>query len=158
MPTDDLQAWAEKLEKYRRSLDLRLDGEGRWFHEGQPFEHPRLIEAFDAGIDIHPETGEPILRLGDKWCYIRADDTPFVVRRLVEGDGGLVAHLNNGERLPVPADAFEATDAHVYLRLAPRRRARLGRTVQNGLADRLEETPDGLAYRAGGRRWLIRRI
>lgn len=142
---------------FRRAIDLRLDAQGRWYHDGQPFTHPRLIALFDRGIDVHPETGEPILRIGDKWCYIRCDDTPFIVRRLRLGPEGLVAELNNGERLPVPADGFEVgANEVVYARLAPNRRARLSRDAQSALAEWLQEAPGGgLAVVVEGRRWPL---
>lgn len=149
---------AEALEHLRRSIDLRLDAEGRWWHEGAPFEHPGVVALFDRGLDTHPETGEAIVRVGDQWAYVRVDDTPFVVRRLVEGEGGLWAELNNGERHEVPGDAFEAGAAGVvYLALTPRRRARLARTAQAALAPRIEAQADGtLVVRAGDRVWAVR--
>lgn len=151
----DAEAWLARLEAMRRSVDLRLDGEGRWYHDGQPFEHPGLIAAFDRGLDVHEDTGEPILRIGDRWCYVRADDTPFVVRRLrVDGDT-LSATLNTGETLPVPADAFEQGGEHLYLHLSPRRRARLDRATQARVADWLVDLGDRLALEAAGRRWPI---
>jgi hypothetical protein len=39
---------------FRRSIDLRLDAEGRWFHEGDPFVHAGLIAVFNRGIDVLP--------------------------------------------------------------------------------------------------------
>jgi hypothetical protein len=144
------------LDRLRRSIDLRLDAEGRWWHDGQPFENERLIALFDRGIDVHPDSGEPILRVGTQWCYFRADDVPFVVRRLVD-DGGLVAELNTGERVAVPEDALEVgVNEVVYARLGPRRRARLSRQAQSALAAWLREDEDGLAVVVDGRRWPVR--
>ena len=146
------------LDMLRRSLDLRLDAQGRWFIDDEPIANHRVVDLFDRGLDVHPDTGEAILRVGDQWCYIKVDDTPFVVRRLrVDGDRGLVAHLNNGEVLPVPGEAFSVGgDDVVYLQLTPTRRARLGRSVQQRLADWLVEGDDGApTVEIGGRRWTI---
>lgn len=153
--TAEAEAWLAQLETMRRSVDLRLDAEGRWYHQGQPFEHARLIAAFDRGLDVHEDTGEAILRLGGRWCYVQADDTPFVVRRLrLEGDT-LSATLNTGETHPVPAQGFEQHDGHLYTRLTPRRRARLDRAAHARLGDWLVETDAGLCVEAAGRRWPI---
>lgn len=153
--TAEAEAWLAQLETMRRSVDLRLDAEGRWYHQGQPFEHARLIAAFDRGLDVHEDTGEAILRLGGRWCYVQADDTPFVVRRLrLEGDT-LSATLNTGETLPVPAQGFEQSNGHLYTRLTPRRRARLDRAAHARLGDWLVETDAGLCVEAAGRRWPI---
>ncbi len=150
---------AEELERLRRSVDLRIDAEGRWYHEGRPFTHPRLIALFDAGLDVHPETGEAIVRLDDRWCYVRSDGTPFVVRHLRLDGGSLWAELNNGERHIVPQDALALGEGGVvYADVAPRRRARLGRSAQGGLADWLREGADGALWLepVAGRRWPIR--
>lgn len=146
--------WAERLEQLRRSVDLFLDREGRWFHDGQPFEHPRLIAFFNAGIDTHPTTGEPIVHLGPHWCYFRAEDTPFLVRRIESTPEGLFVILNNSERLPVPATGFEAVGDHVYVTLTPHRRARLDRSSQHQLWGWLEGDPPAIVLPAG--RWPIR--
>ncbi|MCB9548266.1 MAG: hypothetical protein H6706_20805 [Myxococcales bacterium] len=152
----DEAAFAARLEQLRRSVDLRLDREGRWFHEGEPFEHARLIALFDRGIDAHPETGEPIVHIGDRWCYFQAEDTPFLVRRLEVADDGFFAHLNNGERLAVPATGFEAHGDHVYVDLAPdrHRRARLDRATQSRLWADLDA--DGACIVNAAGRWPVR--
>lgn len=154
------------LEMFRRSVDLRLDVEGRWFHEGEPFEHPRLIALFDQGIDAHPETGEAILHVADKWCYVRADDRPFVVRRFDRDAEHLWATLNNGERLAVPAGAeFEVGPGErvvVQLDAARHRLARVGRNAWHRLAAWIES--EGSAENAAIRvacaagRWPVRTV
>lgn len=150
-------AWLAKLEALRRSVDLRLDAEGRWFHEGAPFEHAGLIAAFDRGLDLHPESGEPILRVGGRWCYVRADDTPFVVRRLSLEDGRLVVRLNTGAVEPVPPAGFEAAGDRLYVQLG-RRRARLGRAAQAKLGQWLVEGDGGWVVAAGDGRWPVREV
>lgn len=153
--TDDSPRPAH-LEALRRSLDLRMDAEGRWWHDGQPFAHPRLTALFDRGVDLHPDTGEPILRVDDTWCYFRADDTPFQVRRLALTGDTLTATLNNGQQLALgPGARFEVDGDHVYLTAAPRRRARLTRQAQAALADWLDEDEDGPVVCVGAARWRV---
>lgn len=149
------EAWLAKLEALRRSVDLRLDGEGRWFHDGEPFEHRGLIAAFDRGIDVHPDSGEPILRLGGRWCYIKADDTPFVARRVALAGDRLTLRLNTGETVAVPDEGFEAAGAHTYVALRDGRRIRLGRAAQASLGDWLE-AGEPMCIATGGRRYPIR--
>lgn len=149
------EEWAARLDQLRRSLDLRMDHEGRWYHEGERFEHPRLIALFDRGIDAHPESGEPIVHIGDKWCYFTADDTPFIVRRLESTPETLVAHLNNTEIHPIPASGFESEGDFIYVQLTENRRARLDRDSQNQLWGWLEEGPPIEAVTTTGR-WPIR--
>lgn len=156
-PRLDGPAWDAHLETLRRSMALVLDREGHWWHDGEVFEHPRLIAYFNAGIDTHPTSGEPIVHLGPHWCYFRAEDTPFLVRRLAVVDGALVAHLNNGEQLPVPDTGFEVVGDHVYVQLdaARGRRARLDRPTQNRLWGLLDPHSDPPQVQVGGRRWPV---
>ncbi len=141
---------------FRRSIDLRLDAEGRWFHEGEPFVHAGLIAAFNRGIDVLPDTGEPILRVGTHWCYIRCDDTPFVVRS-VRVEGACLSLTLNTEAVATCApDALRVNDAGLlYVELGPHRRARFGRAAQAALADLLvpdEAAPTGVAVVIGASR------
>lgn len=158
--TDDAaaEAWLAKLETLRRSVDLRLDGEGRWFHDGEPFAHQGLIAAFDRGIDAHPDSGEPILRLGSRWCYIRADDTPFVARRITADGDRLTLRLNTGASVTVPARGFEARGARLYVRLDDGRRVRLSRAAQAKAGGWLEEGDGGMRVAVAGRRYPVRPV
>lgn len=152
----DAEAWLARLEAMRRSVDLRLDDEGRWYHDGEPFTHAGLIAAFDRGIDVHPDSGEPILRVGQRWCYIRADDTPFVARRIDADGGRLFLRLNNGERVAVPEGGFEARGERVYVDLDARRRVRLGRQAQARLGAWLQGADDGLMVVVGDAAYPVR--
>ncbi len=129
---------------FRRDIDLRLDAAGRWFHEGEPFVHAGLIALFDRGIDVAPETGEPVLRVGDKWCYFRCDDTPFFVRHVSVAATGLAMTLNTGAIVEAPpATLRHSPDGVLYADFGPHRRARFVRGAQAALSDRLED--DGAA-------------
>ena len=153
---DAARAHLERLELFRRSVDLRIDAEGRWWHEGEPFVHQGLIGLFNRGLDQHPDTHEPILRIDGKWCYVRADDTPFVVRRLLPQGAVLTAVLNTEAQVPVPAAGFELRGAHVYVPLGLHRRARLDRVAQARLAEWLEADGDGWVVVVGAHRWPVR--
>ncbi|MCB9522155.1 MAG: DUF1285 domain-containing protein [Myxococcales bacterium] len=147
------EAW---LDQVRRSIDLRIDEDGRWWHEGEPFVNQRLRDYFDGNLDVHPESGEPILRVGDKWCYVRVDDTAFFVDRFkVEGER-LLAVLNTRGRWPVPGDGFVIHGERAYVTLAPHRRARLTRRAWHQLGEWLEEGPEGVQVAVAGRRWPVR--
>jgi len=132
------------LEALRRGIELSLDAEGRWWHEGEPFTHPGVTAVFDRGLDLHPVTQEPILRVGDQWCYVRCADVPFVVRqwRLPStADPGLHAALNTGTDVTVDAQGglTSETSGHLYVVFGEHRRARVGRAAQAALAPWLVE-------------------
>ena len=140
------EEWLKRIETLRRAVDLRLDDEGRWWHEGQRFKHLRLIEAFNAGIDLHPQTDEPIIRIGDRWCYFTADDTPFIVVKLYEDDGGLLARLNTGETLKLPKRSLFLRTDRLYANLTPKRWALFSRPAQANLEPWLQQGSNGQYY------------
>ncbi len=148
---------------FRRMVDLRLNAEGEWFHEAEPFENLKLIALFDRGLDLHPDTGEPILRVADKWCYLRCDDLPFVVRRFRTSLGLdrpgllLIAELNTGEVVEVGETGLEiGANGVVYLEVDARRRARVCRAAQASLSEWLTDDDGLMALRLGGRRLVFR--
>ena len=147
---------------FRRSIDLRLDAEGRWFHDGEPFLHAGLIAVFSRGIDVLPGTGEPILRVGTHWCHIRCDDTPFVVRAVRVAAEALSLTLNTEAVVYCRPEALRVNDAGLlYAELGPHRRARFGRGAQAAMADLLvtEETAaTGVAVVLGQSRTPLARL
>ena len=146
------------MDDFRRNIDLRLDADGRWFHDGQPFTHAGLIALFNRGIDVHPETGEPILRVAAQWAYIRCDDVPFLVRSVRVVGERLRVVLNTEAEVDCAPDAVRAGPAGVlYVELGTHRRARFGRAAQASLADCLEESAaEGVVLHVGHVRAPVR--
>jgi hypothetical protein len=70
-----------------RESSIRIDREGRFWHEGELVKHPGMQKAFATWIDLHPDDGRFILNNGYDWTYISVEDVPFLVRAArVEGD------------------------------------------------------------------------
>jgi uncharacterized protein len=65
-----------------RESTLRIDGEGRFFHDDAIVEHPKLAAALHTWIAKHPDDGRWILTNGYDWTYFTVDDVPFFVRSL----------------------------------------------------------------------------
>jgi hypothetical protein len=78
-----------------RESTIRLDGEGRFFHEGALVEHPRLAAAMSTWVRRHPDNGRFILSNGYDWTYFTVEDAPFFVRH-VDPQGWL--ELSDGTR------------------------------------------------------------
>ena len=153
--THEESAWAEKLEAMRRGVGLRLDAHGAWWQGDTPFEHAGLIAALNRGMTLHPETREPVVYIGDKWCYFESEDLPFIVHGLVFDGAELWADLNTGLRAHIPANGFIQDDVRVLVRLEDGRTARLSRSAQSGLADALHEDGGRLFLRYGERVYRI---
>jgi hypothetical protein len=65
-----------------RESTIRLDAEGRFFHDGAVVEHPGLAAAMHTWIALHPDDGRFILTNGYDWTYFTVDDAPYFVRAL----------------------------------------------------------------------------
>lgn len=117
----------EALDQLRRSVDLKIDAKGRWWHEGERFTHPRLISYFNRQLGWR--AGEATLSIGERWCYIRCEVTPFLILKIERGErGALWAQLNNEERLAL--HHLELRGEVLFAQLTPERLARLSRHAQ----------------------------
>ena len=71
-----------------RESTLRLDGDGRFFHDDALVEHPKLAAALHTWIARHPDDGRFILTNGYDWTYFIVDDVPFFVRSVKQAGPG----------------------------------------------------------------------
>jgi hypothetical protein len=136
-----------------RESTLRLDAEGRFWHEGRLVEHERLLAALHGWIARHPDDGRYILTNGYDWTYFTVDDAPFFVRALrVAGEGNdrrVVLRLDDAtEEEWDPERTRTGPDGALY---APVKRsapggpfeAKFSRHAQTSLGPLLVEGPDG---------------
>jgi hypothetical protein len=166
----------EQLEAFRRSVPLKIDERGRWWHNHEPFTHQRLIQLFNRGLDwyvplkdqrcesenqhsplpslVQPPPGEAILRVGDRWCYVACDLTPFLIMRLsAQPDGILMAMLNTEESYPL--GALTLRGEILFSRLSPTRFARFSAHAQGQCAPWLIEKEDSYILQYKGNDWPI---
>jgi hypothetical protein len=141
-----------------RESTIRLDREGRFWHDGQRVDHPALEQALRTWIATHPDDGRPILTNGYDWCYFQVDDAPFFVDALrIEGDAVTLILFDGSEEPLDPATLALGEDGVVYARV--RRgglEARFSRHAQTQLEPILvgDEPP---AIALGGREILLPR-
>lgn len=101
-----------------RESTIRLDAEGRFFHEGNLVEHPKLAEAFHTWIARHPDDGRYILTNGYDWTYFVVDDVPYFVRSLREEDGDAILLLSDGTEEPLdPSTVRPGSRGDLYLQV-----------------------------------------
>lgn len=79
-----------------RESTIRLDREGRFWHDGRPVEHAGLSAAFHSWIGRHPDDGRYILSNGYDWTYFTVDDAPYVVRSVRVEPSRIVLVLSDG--------------------------------------------------------------
>jgi hypothetical protein len=78
-----------------RESTIRLDREGRFFHEELLVEHPGLLAAMHTWISRHPDDGRFILTNGYDWTYFTVEDAPFYVRDVRKDGDTLVLALSD---------------------------------------------------------------
>ena len=136
-----------------RESTIRLDREGRFFHDGAPVEHARLADAMHGWIARHPDDGRYILTNGYDWTYFAVDDAPFIVRACeVDEAHRVTLTLSNGDRAPLdPTTLTEGEDGALYAEVdvrGGRYDARFSRFAQAGLAPALAEEAGRVGVRA----------
>jgi len=84
-----------------RESTIRLDAEGKFWHEGQLVAHAGMATAFASWIGRHPDDGRYVLHNGYDWSYFEVEDVAFFVRSVRIEDGWPILALNDGseERL-----------------------------------------------------------
>ena len=135
-----------------RESTLRLDRDGRFWHDGELVERPRLSRALHAWVGRHPDDGRPILSNGYDWCYLAVDDTLRFVASLRELDGSLWASLLDGRSMPVVPSSLQVDEegvCFVLLRDDPDL-ARFTRVAMTQLEPWLVESGEGPALAFGG--------
>src|SRR5262245_1832529 len=130
---------------FTRESSIRLDAEGRFFHEGNRVEHPGLARAMASWISRHPDNGRWVLENGYDWCYVTIEEVPFWVKSArVDGDA-IVGTLSDGSEERIEPRSL-SVDEHGTIRCEVKANARKGpypaklaRHAQLALAERLHE-------------------
>ena len=149
-----MQLSDEQIERLRQS-GIRLDAEGRFWHEGAEVTHAGMRAAFYRWLDRNPPPDDRwVLRLDDKrFVYLDVDDAPFVVRSLRWQDERALLRLS---------DDTEEELAYKTLRISPsgavyaevkagRFRARFSTSAWGTLGQRIvERDGEALLDAAGG--------
>ncbi len=103
-----------------RESTIRLDGEGRFFHDEALVEHPKLRDALHTWIARHPDDGRFILTNGYDWTYFTVDDVPYFVRSIREEAGDAVALLSDATEEPLdPTTAHLNERGELYVKVKP---------------------------------------
>lgn len=128
-----------------RESTIRLDAEGRFHHEGNVVEHPKLAEAFHTWIARHPDDGRYILTNGYDWTYFIVDDVPYFVRSVRDDGGDAILLLSDGsEEALDPSTVRQKDGAELYLQVKREAKggpfdAKLTRFAQTQLGPFLKE-------------------
>src|SRR5438067_11622720 len=127
------------LRRLRESSGLRLDREGRFFHQGTPIEHARTLAVLHAGLH-RAEDGRWATRIGKDWAYVDVEDAARFVRRIEPRADVLRGQLATGEWVEIdPRTLASGAADELYVRLPDGARARPTRSAQGSLLPSLAE-------------------
>jgi hypothetical protein len=141
-----------------RESTIRLDADGRFWHDGALFEHPALERAFHQWIARHPDDGRYILTNGYDWTYFQVDDAPYTVRSLSIASDGVAMRLSDDtdEELHPETLRTGPNDALYAKVKGGAFEARFSRHAQTQLAPLLTENADGaVCLRIGAREYAV---
>jgi hypothetical protein len=132
-----------------RESTIRLDAEGRFFHDAELVTHPRLAAAMHTWIARHPDDGRYILNNGYDWTYFTVDDAPYTVKGVRRAGEGL-------PRTTRIAAADDPSAGALYARVKAAAfggpfEARFTRHAQAGLAPLLVESAGAPAVVVNGK-------
>lgn len=150
----------ELLEELRQS-GLRLDWQGRFWHEDKLVEHEGVKRALHRWID-QLDDGRFIIRLdAQRYAYFEVEDTPYVVRT-VEIEGNAIERrifliLSDQSREELDYGSLrENEDGILYCRVKARFDARFMQQAQLLIAQTIEETSvGGFELVANSKRYII---
>jgi uncharacterized protein len=141
-----------------RESTLRLDAEGRFWHDGERVDHPALDKALHGWIARHPDDGRFILTNGYDWTYFQVDDAPYVVRTITVLPERVTLVLSDeSEEALDPATLRVGKGDALYTKVKGGKfEARFSRHAQTALAPILHETkPGALALSIAGRDYPV---
>jgi hypothetical protein len=154
----EFQLTPEMIERLRQT-GIRLDREGRFWHEGAVVTHRGFQRALLRWLD-RLDDGRPILRLDDKrYAYIDVDDADLLaLSARWQGERAFLT-LNDESEEELAYDTLAVGEGDALYCRARRGRltARITTPAYYALAERIEPAAGGFALRAAGQLHPIRR-
>ena len=138
----------------REDSGLRLDRQLRWWHDGEPVEHPKIIEAFNRGLEP-ADDGRFTLTFGRDWCFVEVEDAAYAVVALERcSSGELMIRLSAGAEEPLDPTTLEVDAEGVATCRVKcgRAKARFTRDAQLALGLLIERDGGGTFLRVGEER------
>jgi hypothetical protein len=134
-----------------RESTIRLDAEGRFFHEGARVEHPRLEAAMHTWIARHPDDGRFILTNGYDWTYFTVEDVPYFVRAVRVEPDCVVLRLSDGTEEAWKPEQTRFREDRAYALVKGGFEARFDRHALASLGEILEEVSGKVVAHVGGK-------
>ncbi len=126
-----------------RESTIRLDREGRFWHDGGLVENEALARALHSWIARHPDDGRYILTNGYDWTYFVVDDVPYFVTAVDVGEGGIELTLSDETRESMTSEGLRTgEDGALYVTVKGSFPAKFTRHAQIALEPAMVELDD----------------
>ncbi|MCH8551030.1 MAG: DUF1285 domain-containing protein [Natronospirillum sp.] len=144
------------------TVDIRIDREGQWWHEGDPIRRAGLVRLLASVLICEDDTYW--LKTPAEKMQIEVEDAPFVVTDAQTREDGVEVLTNVGERAVLQTPWTLRTDvsgaSRPWVPLEQDLGARLTRNLYYHLVNEAayagESTPEGvLVWRAAGQAWPL---
>ena len=146
------------------AIAIHIDGQGRWFHEGDEIRRPELVRLFSRILRRDPD-GYVLVTPAER-LLIEVDDVPFLAvdfeRRSATADGvepELLFRTNVDDLVLVdrehPLWMSSGAEARPYLRVRPGLDARITRAAFYRLLEHVEFDGPTAFVRSCGTRFLL---
>lgn len=145
----DTELSPELIEKLR-TTGIRLDREGRFWHEGDEISHERFRKTLLRWLDVLPD-GRAILRLDEtRYAHVDVDDALLLVTSLRWEGARAFVTINDGSEEELSYDTLSQSSDHTLYCLVRKNRllARIATPAYYQLADRIEESGNGFVLNA----------
>lgn len=150
------------------SIDIRIDAQGNWHHEGRPILREALVKLF-ATVLRRETDGSYVLVTPAEKLQIDVEDVPFIAVELaIEGEGdrrSLVFRTNVGDVVTVDSDhplrvapVVPGGGLVPYVLVRGGLEARLARPLVHELSDHFEQRGEEIGVVSGGNFFVIGRI
>jgi hypothetical protein len=135
---------------------ITLDAEGRWWHEGDPIDNPRIVELFNRSIE-RTTGGTYVLHIAPFTYPIEVKDTAYFVRRVdLMGDGARLL-LSDGSEEPLDVASLRSVQGRGFYCTVKGGAfaARFSRPAYYALAEHIEESAEGFELVLGNTRTVL---
>jgi hypothetical protein len=141
----------------REDSGIRLDRQLRWWHDDEPVEHPKVIEAFNRGLKV-TDDGRFKLEIGNDWCFVQIEDAAYGVTAFdIDADGTPCLRLSDRTAEPLDVATLRIGDDGIFRARvkAGRALALFSRDAQFALGSHIEQLGDRSVLKLGAREWPL---
>ena len=137
-------------------LQLSIDSEGNWRHEGVRITHERTWRLFYSVLDLDEE-GRFFISVGKELAFVLVEDAPFIVTALRITEQGVQLRLNDDSYQIMNPETLRFSDKNIpYCKIRDgKMEARFSRTAYYELAEHIHEENGHFVLRINQEKYVL---